>query len=113
MTDRSNSKQNPSGTDETILNNATYNMIQGQHNLLDSVWHYYTYIEQDYDDDAKEMWKRFKQQQTAQATELRDHLSRRLQHVTGPAGKVGHGPHDSGTQAAGKRSSGDPSAWGQ
>jgi hypothetical protein len=42
------------------------------------------------------MWRRFKQQDMQKAIELRDHLSRRLQHETGPAGKVGHGPNESG-----------------
>lgn len=78
------------------LSNATYNMVSALHNIVDACWHYDQYIQQEQDDDAREMWQRFKQQDMQKATELRDHLSRRLQHETGPAGKVGHGPNESG-----------------
>jgi hypothetical protein len=81
---------NPHGSP---LSNATYNMLQSLHNIVDGLWHYDSYIEQDDDDDAKEMWRRFKEEDTRRATELRDHLSRRLQHETGPGGQAGHGPH--------------------
>ncbi len=84
------------GKGDSPLTNATYNMVQALHNIVDAVWHYDSYIEQDKDNDAQEMWKRFKQQDMQKATELRDHLSRRLQHETGPAGKAGHGPNESG-----------------
>ena len=81
---------------DSPLTDATYNMVSALHNIVDACWHYDQYIQQDSDDDAKEMWRRFKQQDMQKATELRDHLSRSLQHETGPAGKVGHGPHESG-----------------
>jgi hypothetical protein len=80
---------------DSPLTDATYNMVSALHNLVDACWHYDTYIQQESDDDAKEMWRRFKQQDMQKAAELRDHLSRRLQHETGPAGKAGHGPHES------------------
>jgi hypothetical protein len=80
---------------DTPLTDATYNMVSALHNIVDGLWHYDQYIQQDQDSDAQEMWQRFKQQDMQKAIELRDHLSRRLQHETGPAGKVGHGPHES------------------
>lgn len=84
-----------------VLTNGTYNMVSSLHNIVDGLWHYDKYLEQDSDSDAKEMWQRFKQQDTQRATELRNHLSRRLQHESGPEGQAGHGPHESsGGQSA-------------
>ncbi len=44
------------------------------------------------------MWQRFKQKDAQMAEELKNHLSRRLQHETGPQGKVGAGPNERGNQ---------------
>src|SRR5215217_5190740 len=86
------------GEPDSPLTNATFNMVAALHNLSEGVWQYDVYIEQDDDEDAKEMWRNFKRQQMQMATELKNHLSRRLQHETGPEGKVGHGPHEGGGQ---------------
>jgi hypothetical protein len=80
------------------LSDATYNMVSSLHNIVDGLWHYDQYIEQESDDDAREMWQRFKDEDTRRAVELRNHLSRRLQHESGPGGQAGHGPNESGGQ---------------
>ncbi len=85
------------GSHTTPLTDATYNMVSGLHNIVDGLWHYDEYIAQEQDSDAKEMWQRFKQQDQQKAEELKNHLSRRLQHETSAEGKVGHGPHDQGS----------------
>ncbi len=82
------------GPHDSPLTNATYNMVAGLTNMVDAVWHFDEYIKQDDDSDAKEMWRRFQGQHTKMAEELKNHLSRRLQHETGPKGKVGHGPNE-------------------
>ena len=82
------------GGHTTPLTDATYNMVSGLHNIVDGLWHYDDYIAQEQDQDAKEMWQRFQAQDQQKAEELKNHLSRRLQHETGPAGKAGHGPHE-------------------
>ncbi len=84
------------GYHDTPLTDATYNMMSALHNITDALWHYDQYIAQEQDDDAKEMWNRFKQKDMQMAEELKNHLSRRLQHETGPQGKVGSGPHEGG-----------------
>ena len=84
------------GSGKTPLTNATYNMIAGLHNIVDALWRYDGYIKDDPDDDAKEMWQRFRDDDMRHAEELKNHLSRRLQHETGPEGKVGNGPEESG-----------------
>lgn len=89
--------QNKGGGHTSPLTDATYNMVSALHNIVDGLWHYDQYIEQDQDGDAKEMWRRFKEQDAKRADELKNHLSRRLQHETGPEGKAGHGPHESGS----------------
>ncbi len=89
-------KQGGQGSKDTPLSNATYNMVQALHNIVDALWHYDAYIEQDKDSDAQEMWKRFKQEDMRKAMELKNHLSRRLQHETGPEGKAGAGPNEGG-----------------
>ncbi|PZS02808.1 MAG: hypothetical protein DLM69_03595 [Candidatus Chloroheliales bacterium] len=84
------------GKHDSPLTDATFNMVAALHNLTKSIWHCDEYIGQEDDSDAKEMWQRFRQQQAQMAEELKNHLSRRLQHQTGPEGKVGHGPHEGG-----------------
>lgn len=84
------------GAHTSPLTDATYNMVSGLQKIVDGLWHYDQYIEQDKDSDAQEMWRRFKEQDTQRAEELKNHLSRRLQHETGPEGKVGQGPNESG-----------------
>lgn len=93
---QSRSQGQEKGSSKTPLTNATYNMVSGLHNLVDALWRYDQYIQQDQDGDAKEMWQRFKDQDQERAEELKNHLARRLQHETGPEGKAGHGPHESG-----------------
>lgn len=82
------------GSHDTPLTDATYNMVQALHNIVDALWRYDQYVEQDKDSDAQEMWRRFKAQDMQKAEELKNHLSRRLQHETGPEGKAGHGPNE-------------------
>lgn len=90
----SSNQQGKTGRHDSPLTDATYNMMAALTSLTEGLWRYDTYIEQDSDSDAKEMWQRFKQQQAQMAEELKNHLSRRLQHETGPEGKVGHGPNE-------------------
>lgn len=80
--------QSTKGPHGSPLSNATYNMVSALHELTDGLWRYDTYIEQENDDDAQEMWARFKTQQQQMCEELKNHLSRRLQRETGPEGKV-------------------------
>jgi hypothetical protein len=94
------------GKHDSPLTDATFNMVAALHNLTKAIWHCDEYIGQEDDSDAKEMWQRFKQQQAQMAEELKNHLSRRLQHQTGPEGKVGHGPHEGG-QSKGMSGGGD------
>lgn len=88
--------QGKTGAHTSPLTDGTYNMVSGLHNIVDGLWHYDEYIAQDGDSDAQEMWRRFKQEDAKRAEELKNHLSRRLQHETGPEGKAGHGPNESG-----------------
>lgn len=81
------------GSHDTPLTDATYNMVSALKNITDALWHYDEYIQQEQDDDAREMWQRFKQKDQQMADELKNHLSRRLQHETGPEGKVKPGSH--------------------
>jgi hypothetical protein len=92
------------GGHNSPLTDATFNMISALHNLTKSLWKYDEYISQESDSDAREMWQRFKQTQTQLAEELKNHLSRRLQHETGPQGKVGAGPNqgESGGSSSGR-----------
>ncbi len=84
------------GGHSSPLTDATYNMVTALSNLTEGLWRYDEYIADENDSDAKEMWQRFKQTQSQMAEELKNHLSRRLQHETGPQGKVGHGPNEQG-----------------
>lgn len=90
--------QGKAGGHTSPLTDATYNMVSALHNIVDGLWHYDQYVEQDQDSDAKEMWKRFKSEDAKRAEELKNHLSRRLQHETGPEGKAGHGPNESSSK---------------
>ncbi len=84
--------------DDSPLTDATYNMISALSNKVEGLWRYDKYVQDDSDSDAQEMWQRFKALDMQMAQELKNHLSRRLQHETGPEGKVGHGPHDGGSR---------------
>jgi hypothetical protein len=87
-----------SGAHNSPLTDATFNMVAALHNMTEALWHFDEYIGQEADSDAKEMWQRFKQMQAQMAEELKNHLSRRLQHETGPQGKVGAGPNEGGNR---------------